>query len=96
MEVLQRPEFVEWYRQLRDQRAKSRIAGRLDRLTRGLLGDVKNLGGGVFEMRIDQGPGYRLYCVQRGSVLVILLCGGDKSDQPRDITRARRLAEEEL
>jgi putative addiction module killer protein len=64
------------------------------RLQAGLIGDAKPVGGGVSELRVDYGPGYRVYFVQRGAVLIILLCGGDKRSQSRDIVRARTLAEE--
>ena len=65
---------------------------RLDRIERGLLGDVKPVGAGVSELRIDYGPGYRIYFVQRGPVMVILLCGGDKGTQSHDISAAKSMA----
>lgn len=71
-----------------------RIAQRIVRLQSGLLGDVKPVGGGVSELRVDYGPGYRLYFVQRGRLLIILLCRGGKSSQRRDIARAKALATE--
>jgi putative addiction module killer protein len=77
---------------LRDPRAKARIAIRIDRLALGNAGDVKPVGSGVSEMRIDYGPGYRLYFIRRGEALIVLLCGGDKGSQQRDIVRARALA----
>ena len=72
-----------------------RITARIRRLSLGNFGDVKPVGGGVSEMRVDYGPGYRVYFVQRGEMLVILLAGGDKSTQGRDIARARELARED-
>lgn len=86
--------FATWLDRLKGKRARARILARLDRLTLGHLGDVKPVGSGVSELRIDHGPGYRVYLVQRGAVLIILLCGGDKSTQSRDIARAKRMAEE--
>ncbi len=80
--------FIDWLKRLRDREAKVRIAKRLDRLGEGNAGDVKSVGGGVSELRIAYGPGYRLYCAWRGTTLIILLCGGDKSTQTKDIERA--------
>ncbi|MBI0539780.1 type II toxin-antitoxin system RelE/ParE family toxin [Roseomonas sp. KE2513] len=88
----QTDEFREWAKGLRDRVAKSRIADRLDRLARGLPGDVQPVGGGVSELRIHYGPGYRVYFVQREAVLIVLLCGGDKGSQARDIAKAKALA----
>jgi len=79
---------------LKDIRAAARIQMRLDRLAAGNPGDVKPVGGGISELRIDYGPGYRVYYQQRGDVLIVLLRGGDKSSQAKDIKRARELAEE--
>jgi len=86
--------FVAWMEALRDERARKRIAQRIARLQLGLMGDAKSVGEGVTEMRIDYGPGYRLYFIRRGIRLVVLLCGGDKASQPRDIARAKQLAVE--
>lgn len=86
--------FDKWFRQLKDIRAAARIQMRLDRLAAGNPGDVKPVGGGISELRIDYGPGYRVYYQQRGDVLIVLLHGGDKSSQAKDIKRARELAEE--
>ena len=86
--------FIEWLRKLRDLRAVARIQIRIDRLSLGNPGDVRPVGEGVSEMRIDYGPGYRLYFVQRGQSVILLLCGGDKSSQDADIAKAKRLAEE--
>ena len=80
--------FGEWLDGLRDNRVRIRILGRLDRIRAGLRGDWKAVGNGVFELRIDQGPGYRVYCGQDGPHLVLLLCGGDKRVQQRDIETA--------
>jgi putative addiction module killer protein len=85
--------FAAWFNGLRDEQAKRRIQLRIDRLEIGLFGDVKFFGG-IGEMRIDYGPGYRVYFVKRGDTLVILLCGGDKKSQDRDIARAKELAKE--
>jgi len=79
---------------LRDIRAKARILARLDSMRLGNMGDTKSLGGGVSEMRVDVGGGYRVYFTRRQRVVVILLCGGDKSTQTRDITSAKLMARE--
>lgn len=92
IEVRQTALFAAWLDGLTDPRGAERIAQRIVRLQSGLLGDVKPVGGGVSELRIDHGPGYRVYFVQRGRVLIILLCGGDKRSQRRDIERAKALA----
>jgi putative addiction module killer protein len=86
--------FTTWFSQLRDKAAMARIETRLERLISGNPGDVRPVGGGVSELRINYGPGYRIYFIRRGDVLIILLCGGDKSSQARDIIEARRLAEQ--
>ena len=85
--------FRAWLDDLRDRRARERIAQRLVRVEAGLLGDAKFFGG-IGELRIDHGPGYRVYFAQRGSALIILLCGGDKGSHTRDIRRAKALAAE--
>jgi putative addiction module killer protein len=84
--------FDHWLSRLRDRQARSRILVRLDRLATGNPGDVKPVGDGISEMRIDYGPGYRVYYVRRGEIVIILLCGGDKSTQPRDVAQAKRIA----
>ena len=84
--------FLEWESQLRDFRAQIRIQTRIRRLSLGNAGDAKSVGEGVMEMRIHYGPGYRVYFTRRGSELVILLVGGDKSTQSRDIELAKRIA----
>lgn len=92
MEVTQTAVFAQWFHRLCDPKAQSRIAQRIARIEIGLMGDVKSVGDGVSEVRIDYGPGYRLYFTRRGHELVILLVGGDKSSHQRDIARARQLA----
>lgn len=94
IEIRRTVEFSDWLRDLRDGRAKRAIAARIDRLGRGNPGDVKPVGNGVSELRIRYGPGYRVYFVQRGIVLIVLLCGGDKSSQDADILKAQALARE--
>ena len=84
--------FAKWMVELRDTRAKARILARLDSARLGNLGDAKSVGDGVSQMRIDVGAGFRVYFTRRRRVMIILLCGGDKSTQPKDITRAKRLA----
>lgn len=94
IEMRQTDGFANWFRAMRDVQAKARIQIRLDRLARGLAGDVKPIGEGVSELRINYGPGYRVYFIHRGEKLVILLAGGDKRTQNRDILEAKRLAKE--
>lgn len=93
-EIRQTDEFAKWLRNLRDANARLRITQRLFRLERGNAGDARSVGGAVREMRIDYGPGYRVYFTQRGNTLVVLLCAGDKRTQKADIARARELAEQ--
>lgn len=81
--------FSDWFKSLRDVRTQARIDARLNRLRCGQFGDAKAVGGGVHELRLDFGPGYRVYFGQNGRVLIILLCGGDKRTQTRDIARAQ-------
>jgi putative addiction module killer protein len=92
VEVRQTATFATWLRALRDRQAKARILARIDRLSLGNPGDVRPVGEGVSELRIDYGPGYRVYFVRRGETAVVLLAGGDKRSQPRDIARAPALA----
>jgi len=92
VEVRQTAVFQAWFGGLRDRRAIERIAMRIVRLEAGLFGDVKPVGGGVSEMKIEHGPGCRVYFSLRGKLLVILLCGGDKSTQDIDIKAAKALA----
>jgi len=93
IEVRQTDEFADWLKGLKDDLAKVRIATRVRRFSIGNLGDVKPVGQGISEARIDYGPGYRLYFVQRGAVVIILLCGGTKKGQQADIEKAKALAE---
>lgn len=92
--IQQTDTFADWHAALRDLRARIAIARRIDRAAAGNLGDVKPVGDGVSEMRMDVGPGYRLYFTRRGEALILLLCGGDKSSQSRDIVLAKKLAGE--
>ena len=94
IEVRQTDEFRTWLRGLRDDKAVARIVARIRRLEQGNPGDSKSIGGRLLELRIDYGPGYRTYYVRRGAMIVILLCGGDKRTQQRDIKRAQALAAE--
>jgi putative addiction module killer protein len=91
---LQTDDFRDWLHRLRDERAKARIAARIQRMQQGNPGDIRPLRGGLIEMRIDFGPGYRVYFVRREASTVVLLCGGDKRTQQRDIAKARELIEE--
>ena len=93
-EVRQTETFSKWILKLWDVRARARIQATIDRLELGNAGDVKPVGEGVSEMRIDYGPGYRVYFIQKGSELIILLAGGDKRSQSRDIQNALNLAKE--
>lgn len=87
-------EFSDWLRGLRDTQGRARIAKRIDRIAAGNFGDAKPVGKGVSELRFPFGPGYRVYFTRRGDVVVILLCGGDKSSQSDDIERAQTMAKE--
>lgn len=89
--------FVDWLRGLKDSQTRARIRVRIARLQVGNFGDCKAIGGGLLELRIDHGPGYRVYLNRRGDTLIVLLCGGDKRTQAQDIKRARAyLADYEL
>jgi len=92
IEIRQTAVYARWFSDLKDRNAKARIITRIRRLSLGNPGDVKPVGEGVSEMRIDYGPGYRIYFGQRGAELVILLAGGDKRTQDKDITLAKELA----
>ena len=92
-DVIESATFRRWIRGLRDRAAVARINARLRNVSLGNLGDTRALDDGVFEMRVHHGPGYRLYCLRDGDAVVVL-CGGDKGSQRRDIERARRLAKE--
>ena len=94
IEVRETEEFSSWLEALRDQRAKGKIAACIQRLALGNPGDVAPIGDGLSELRFHYGPGYRVYFVQRGDVLIILLCGGDKRSQAKDIEKAKELTEE--
>lgn len=93
-EIRRTENFDRWLRKLRDPNAKARIQIRIDRLARGLFGDVRDVGQGLSELRIDYGPGYRIYLMRRGDVLMILLWGGDKRTQDSDIKQAKAMADE--
>ena len=92
IEIRQTAAYAEWFAGLRDRQAKTRIDIRIRRLSLGNAGDVKPVGEGISELRIPYGPGYRVYFVKQGALLVVLLAGGDKSTQDRDIRVARELA----
>jgi len=94
LEVRRTTEFADWLTGLQDVQARARIAKRIDRIAQGNWGDVKPVGDGVSEIRFAFGPGYRLYYTRRGTVVVILLCGGDKGSQIRDIEKAKTMAKE--
>jgi putative addiction module killer protein len=85
-------EFATWLSGLRDKQGRAKILARIDRLEEGNPGKTRSVGAGVVEMKIDFGPGYRVYYVQRGDVVIVLLCGGDKNTQDNDIKRAKALA----
>ena len=99
VEILQTDFYKQWFASLKDRNAKARIDTRIRRISLGNLGDVKPVGEGVSEIRIDYGPGYRIYFVQEKTTVIILLCGGDKSTQSQDIKSAhvfaRRMKEEQ-
>jgi putative addiction module killer protein len=92
LEVRQTVDYVEWFASLRDRTARNRIDVRIRRLSLGNPGDVKPVGDGVSELRVDYGPGYRVYFIKKGNHYVVLLAGGDKSTQDRDIRQAKALA----
>ena len=94
IEIRETETFSTWLRALRDVTAKAKVAARVRRLAFGNPGDVRPVGGGISELRIQYGPGYRVYYVQRGVILIVLLCGGDKATQARDIATAKKLAKE--
>lgn len=93
VQIIRTVEYASWNRSLHDDRAKAKIALRIDRLALGNPGDVKPVGGGLSEMRIDYGPGYRVYYGQRGNEVILLLCGGTKNGQSKDIEQAKALFE---
>ncbi len=92
IEIRQTEVYARWFRRLRDRQARVRIDSRIRRLSLGNPGDIRPVGEGVSEIRINYGPGYRVYYIQRGETLVVLLAGGDKDSQVRDIRRAIDLA----
>jgi len=92
VQVRRTEEFADWLKGLRDRQGRAKILARIDRLEDGNSGHTRSVGSGVVEMKIDFGPGYRVYYVQRGALLILLLCGGDKSTQDSDIRRAKALA----
>ncbi|MFT4251307.1 MAG: type II toxin-antitoxin system RelE/ParE family toxin [Caulobacter sp.] len=92
IEVRETEVFRRWMTDLRDAMAKARIAARIRQLAFGLLGDIRPVGDGVSELRVHVGPGYRVYVVQQGGVLIVVLCAGDKGSQARDIARAKAMA----
>jgi putative addiction module killer protein len=94
IEFRQTETFRRWRMRLKDQRTRALIASRLDRLAFGNAGDVKPVGSGISELRIDHGPGFRIYYKRQGNTIVLLLCGGTKNTQVEDIRTAKRLAEE--
>jgi putative addiction module killer protein len=93
VQIRRTKEFATWLSDLRDRQGRAKILARIDRLEEGNPGKTRSVGAGVVEMKIDFGPGYRVYFVQRGDVVVVLLCGGDKSTQDNDIKRAKALAD---
>jgi putative addiction module killer protein len=93
IEIIKSDQFLAWFHGLRDARARVRIDARILRLALGNAGDVRPVGSGISEMRIDYGPGYRVYYIQHGPVIAVLLCGGDKSSQDKDIRNAIDIAE---
>ncbi len=93
IEVVRTDEFEMWLAKLKDLRGRARIIRRIDRLANGNPGDVRPIGKGLSELRLDVGPGYRVYYLQDADTLVLLLCGGDKSTQQKDIEEAHDLAE---
>ncbi len=95
-EIIETSEHWRWFEALRDREARRRIQTRVRRLTVGNPGDFESVGGGVHELRVDYGPGYRVYFMRQGMALIILLAGGDKSTQARDIARAKRLFRQAL
>lgn len=92
--VRRTPVFESWLAKLRDLKARAIIVQRVTRLAAGQIGDFRSVGEGVNELRVDHGPGYRIYFVRRGEAVIVLLCGGDKGSQARDIARAKNLAKE--
>ena len=94
MQIQQTETYIKWFAGLRDRVARARIDIRIRRLSLGNAGDAKPVGEGISEMRVDHGPGYRVYFIQRGEVVIVLLAGGNKSTQNRDIRNAKALAKD--
>ncbi len=94
IELKQTETFRKWWTKLKDERARGVIFARLDRLSYGHVGDAEPVGEGISELRVHYGPGYRVYFQKRGNTIILLLCGGDKSTQGKDIKTAKRLAKE--
>ena len=94
VEIAKSATFDRWLRKLKDRRAAARVLVRIDRLAAGNPGDVRPIGSGISELRIDYGPGYRVYYLKDGDRLILLLCGGDKSSQGKDIKEAHQIAED--
>ena len=93
MQIRRTNEFAKWLSGLRDRHGRAKILARIDRMEEGNPGKTRSVGAGVVEMKIDFGPGYRVYFIQRGDVVIVLLCGGEKSTQDNDIRRAKALAD---
>lgn len=94
LEIRKTQVFSKWMTGLADQRARAKIAARIDRLAFGNPGDVSPVGNGISELRIHYGPGYRVYFIKQGQRLIVLLCGGDKGSQQKDIKQAKKLVAE--
>ncbi len=91
IKIITTKQFEEWYRAIRDVRSRRKIALRIDRLKVGNFGDWKSVGEGVFELRIPFGPGFRVYFARKRNILVVILCGGDKNSQSKDIKKAQEI-----
>ena len=94
VEIIESASFKRWVRGLRDRRAVARINARLRNVSMGNFGDTRPVGDGISEMRVHCGPGYRLYFIHEDACVIVLLCGGDKGSQPRDIARAKEIAKD--
>ncbi|WP_080797011.1 type II toxin-antitoxin system RelE/ParE family toxin [Arabiibacter massiliensis] len=92
LEVRKTSLFERWMRRMKDVEARTLVAMRIRRLQFGHFGDVRGVGEGVFELRVDHGPGYRIYGIRQGDRVILLLCGGDKGSQAQDVARAKRMA----
>jgi putative addiction module killer protein len=93
-DVLQTSVYKTWFTSIKDRTVRGRIAARIERVQLGNFGDAKSVGDGIHELRLAFGPGYRVYFMQRGARVLLLLCGGDKGSQSRDIVRAKQMASE--